>query len=151
MIKQTPHMEPFLSKRRLYNFEPLKPHFYIVKLRFTGVYIIFRISSHRLWVLVRTASLRRFYRVLTIHFLSRNLKNIRIFYQNIFIFLGIKFSEYFFVMRHTKNKSHNNAFRQMRAASTHISLRIRVPWAGHSLSAYSDCRIYHRTARNTRM
>ena len=41
---------------------PLKPHFYIVKLGFTGVYIIFLISAqkHRLWVLVRTASSRRF-------------------------------------------------------------------------------------------
>ena len=46
----------------LYNFDPLKPHFYIVKLGFTGVYIIFLISAqkHRLWVLVRTASMRRF-------------------------------------------------------------------------------------------
>ena len=37
---------------------PLKPHFYIVKLGFTGVYIIFLITArkHRLWVLVRTAS-----------------------------------------------------------------------------------------------
>ena len=35
-----------------------KPHIYIVKLGFTGVYIIFLISAqkHRLWVLVRTAS-----------------------------------------------------------------------------------------------
>ena len=42
----------------LYNFDPLKPHFYIVKLGFTGVYIIFLISAqkHRLWELVRTAS-----------------------------------------------------------------------------------------------
>ena len=41
---------------------PLKPHFYIVKLGFTGVYIIFLISAqnHRLWVFVRTASARRF-------------------------------------------------------------------------------------------
>ena len=39
-------------------FDPLKPHFYIVKLGFTRVYIIFLISAqkHRLWVLVRTAS-----------------------------------------------------------------------------------------------
>ena len=38
----------------IYNFDPLKPHFYIVKLGFTGVYIIFLISAqkHRLWVLV---------------------------------------------------------------------------------------------------
>ena len=29
------------KKKRIYNFDPLKPHFYIVKLGFTGVYIIF--------------------------------------------------------------------------------------------------------------
>ena len=47
-----------ITKTYLYNFDPLKPHFYIVKLGFTGVYIIFLISAqkHRLWVLVRTAS-----------------------------------------------------------------------------------------------
>ena len=46
----------------VYNIDPLKPHFYIVKLGFTGVYIIFLISAqkHRVWVLVRTTSLRRF-------------------------------------------------------------------------------------------
>ena len=47
-----------ITKTCLYNFDPRKPHFYIVKLGFTGVYIIFLISAqkHRLWVLVRTAS-----------------------------------------------------------------------------------------------
>ena len=30
-----------ITKTRLYNFDPLKPHFYIVKLEFTGVYTIF--------------------------------------------------------------------------------------------------------------
>ena len=51
-----------ITKTCLYNVDPLKPHFYIVKLGFTGVYIIFLISAqkHRLWVLVRTASPRRF-------------------------------------------------------------------------------------------
>ena len=51
-----------ITKTCLYNFDPLKPHFYTVKLGFTGVYIIFLISAqkHRLWVLVRTASSRRF-------------------------------------------------------------------------------------------
>ena len=41
---------------------PLTPHFYIVKLGFTGVYIFFLIFAlkHRLWVLVSTASMRRF-------------------------------------------------------------------------------------------
>ena len=29
------------TKTYLCNFDPLKPHFYIVKLEFTGVYIIF--------------------------------------------------------------------------------------------------------------
>ena len=41
---------------------PVHPlHFYIVKLGFTGVYIIFLISAqkHRLWVLIRTASTQK--------------------------------------------------------------------------------------------
>ena len=52
----------FITKTCLYNVDPLKLHFYIVKLGFTGVNIIFLISAqkHRLWVLVRTASPRRF-------------------------------------------------------------------------------------------
>ena len=33
--------ETFITKTCLYNFDPLKPHFYIVKLGFTGVHIIF--------------------------------------------------------------------------------------------------------------
>ena len=50
-----------ITKTCLYNIDPLKPHFYIVKLGFTWVYIIFLISTqkHRLWVLIRTASMRR--------------------------------------------------------------------------------------------
>ena len=35
----------FITKTCLYNFDPLKPHSYIVKLGFTGVYIIFLISA----------------------------------------------------------------------------------------------------------
>ena len=51
------NMETGLYISYLYNFDPLKPHFYIVKLGFTGIYIIFLISvqKHRLWVLIRTA------------------------------------------------------------------------------------------------
>ena len=43
-----------ITKTYLYNFDPLKPNFYIVKLGFTGIFIIFLISAqnHRLWVLV---------------------------------------------------------------------------------------------------
>ena len=34
-------VQSVITKTLLYNFDPLKPHFYIVKLGFTGVYIIF--------------------------------------------------------------------------------------------------------------
>ena len=44
------------------NVYPLIPHFYIVKLGNAGVYLyfLFFAPKHRLWVLVRTASPRRF-------------------------------------------------------------------------------------------
>ena len=37
-----------ITKTCQYNFDPLKPHFYIVKLGFTGVYIIFLISDQNI-------------------------------------------------------------------------------------------------------
>ena len=37
-----------IKKIYLYNFDPLKPHFYLVKLRFTGVYISFLISAQNI-------------------------------------------------------------------------------------------------------
>ena len=37
-----------ITKTYLYNFDPLKPHFYIVKLGLTGVYIIFLISAQNI-------------------------------------------------------------------------------------------------------
>ena len=37
-----------ITKTCLYNFDPLKPHFYIVKLGFTGVYSIFLISAQNI-------------------------------------------------------------------------------------------------------
>ena len=86
----------YITKTCLCNFDPLKPHFYIVKLGFTGVYIIFLISTQklRLWVLVRTASPRRFYRVPTIHVLSRYMKKYQSFLPENFQFLEVKFSVY---------------------------------------------------------
>ena len=41
----------FITKTHLYNFDPLKPHSYTVKLGFTEVYISFLIfaQKHRLW------------------------------------------------------------------------------------------------------
>ena len=54
--------QKYITKTYLYNYDPLKPHFYLVKLGFTGIYIIFLISAqkHKLLVLVRTALPRRF-------------------------------------------------------------------------------------------
>ena len=51
-----------ITKTCLCNFDPLKRHFYIEKIGFAGVYIIFLIAviKQRLWVPVKTASLRRF-------------------------------------------------------------------------------------------
>ena len=37
-----------ITKTYIYNFDPLKPHIYIVKLGFTGVYIIFLISAQNI-------------------------------------------------------------------------------------------------------
>ena len=52
----------YIMKTYLHNFDPLKPHLYIVKLGFTGINIIFLISAqkHKLWVPIRTASPRQF-------------------------------------------------------------------------------------------
>ena len=43
-----PSQKHNITKTYLYNFDPLKPHFYIVKLGFTGVYIIFLISAQNI-------------------------------------------------------------------------------------------------------
>ena len=58
-----------ITKTCLYNLDPAKSYFYIGKLGFTGVYIIFSKKKHRLWALVRTASSM---------ILNRNMKNIRV-------------------------------------------------------------------------
>ena len=81
-----------VTKTRLYSFDPLKPHFYTVKLGFTGVYNNFLISAqkHRLWVLVRTALLRRFLKAPSIFILSKNMKTTKCFHLKKFIFFGGK-------------------------------------------------------------
>ena len=43
-VRQVTNSGTLITKTCLYNFDPLKPHFYRVKLGFTGVYIIFLIS-----------------------------------------------------------------------------------------------------------
>ena len=45
MVRYWNRLVNIITKTRLYNSDPLKPHFYIVKLGFTGVYIIFLISA----------------------------------------------------------------------------------------------------------
>ena len=90
-----------ITKTYLYNFDPLKPHFYIVKLGFTGVYITFLISAqkHRLWILVKTASS-------STHNLcfEQKYEKYQAFISENFQFLVVKFSIYLnrrvFVMSH---------------------------------------------------
>ena len=66
----------------------LKPHFYTCKTgvcRDIPIFLIFA-PKHRLWVLFRTPSARRFYCVPTIYVLSKNKKNIKNILLKIFIF-----------------------------------------------------------------
>ena len=43
-----PNRGGIITKTCLYNVDPLKPHLYIVKLGFIGVYIIFRIFAQNI-------------------------------------------------------------------------------------------------------
>ena len=70
-----------ITKTCLYNVDPLKPHFYIVKLGITGVYIIFHISAQNIycgyWLEPpRRGGSNEYQQSM---FLSRHKKNIRIF------------------------------------------------------------------------
>ena len=78
-----------IPKIRLYNFGPLKPHFYIVKLGFTGVYIIFLISAQNIDCGYSLEPPRRggSNEYPQSMFLSRNVKKkIKSFYLKIFTF-----------------------------------------------------------------
>ena len=77
-----------ITKTCLYNFYPLKPLFYIVKLGFTGVYIIFLISAVKKTLGGSNGCPQSM-------IFSRNMKNIRIFYLKLFIYLN----RHVFVMR----------------------------------------------------
>ena len=85
-----------ITKTYLYNFDPLKPHFYIAKLGFTGLYIIFSWSAKIIEcgysleppaeaVLTSTHNLC---------FEQKYEKNIRFFLFENFPFLVVKFSIY---------------------------------------------------------
>ena len=71
-----------ITKTYLYNFDPLKPHFYIVKLGLTGVYIISLISAQNIDCGYLLEPPRQKYEKY-LNFLSEN-----------FQFLEIKFSIY---------------------------------------------------------
>ena len=75
---------------------PLKSHFYIAKPGFTGVYIIFLISAqnHSLWYSLEPPHRGGSNEYPQSMFLSRNVKNISVFYLKIFSFLEVKFSKY---------------------------------------------------------
>ena len=81
----------FIRTTCLYNFDPLKPHFYIVNLGFAGVYIIFLIllihadCGYSLEPPQRGGS-----NEYQQSFLSSNINHIRIFYPNIFLLLVVK-------------------------------------------------------------
>ena len=77
-----------ITKTRLYNFKPLKPHFYIVKLGFTGVSIIFLISAQNIDCGYPLERPRRIY------VLSRNMKISEFFLSVNFPSLVVKFSIY---------------------------------------------------------
>ena len=71
----------YITKTYLYNIDPLKPHFHIVKLGFTEVYIIFLISAQKIDCGYSLEPPRR------------NMKNISFLSEN-FQFLEVKFSTY---------------------------------------------------------
>ena len=84
-----------ITKTYLYNLDPLKPHFYIVKLGFTGVYIIFLILLKNIdcgYSLEPPRGGSNEYPQSM--FWAEIWKNIRSFYLKIFIFLVVNFSIY---------------------------------------------------------
>ena len=66
-----------ITKTCLYKFDPLKPHLYIVKLGFPGVYIIFLISAKK-----------------NIDDCEQKYEKYQNFYLKNFSFLEVKFSTY---------------------------------------------------------
>ena len=81
---------------------PLAPHFYIVKLGFTGVYIFLIFAlKHRLWVLVRIASPNLCF--------APKLEKYHIFHLKFIIFTAVKncciLHELVFIMYHKSQVS----------------------------------------------
>ena len=77
----TPRSFINITKTYLYNFDPLKPHFYIVKLGFTGVIINFLISAQNIDCGYSLEPPRRGdSNEYTLYVLSRNMKKISEFF-----------------------------------------------------------------------
>ena len=75
-----------ITKTRLYNADPLKPHFNIVKLGLQGYpYFFYFCSKHRLWVFVRTRGGSNEYPQ-SVFF--RNMKNISFSSENFQFWFG---------------------------------------------------------------
>ena len=89
-----------ITKTCLYNFDPLKPHLYVVKLGFTGVYIIFLISAQNLdcgYLLEppRRQNIDCGYSLEPPRRFEQKYEKYPNFYLKIFHFLVVKFSVYF--------------------------------------------------------
>ena len=84
--------ESTITRTYLYYFDPLKPHFYIVKLGFTGVCFIFLISAQNIDCGYSLEPPRRggSNEYPQSMFWAEIRKNIRIFFLKIFFFLGDK-------------------------------------------------------------
>ena len=81
---------PHITKTSRYNFDLLNSHFYIVKLGFTGVRIIFLLLlKNRLWVLVSTASPMAVLTVTNNPFLGQKKKHISEFFIGKFSCFGV--------------------------------------------------------------
>ena len=130
---------PHIMKTCLYNFDPLKPHFYLVKLVFTGVYIIILISAqnHRLWHSLEPPRRGGSNEYPQSTFLSRNMKKkYQNFYPEIFIFffffffLVVKFLVYLnghvfvMIMKHSPPEVEGEMRNlTMRKQMTHMKLQ----------------------------
>ena len=83
-------MNTGIKKTCLYNFDPLKLYFYIVKIGvYRSIHYFYFCSKHRLWVLIRTASSQSMFWAEIKKYISGYL-----FLSENFHFLVVKFSVY---------------------------------------------------------
>ena len=110
--------------------DPLKPHFYIVKLGFTGVYINFLIFAQNIDCGHSSTNNLCF---------EQKHKKYQIFYLKIFIFLMVKFSMYLnrrvFVMFPKDRLYH---FMQIEET---ICMKHQSLFSGKNMKTFSKCRL----------